>query len=873
MIKINLLSILMLLTLSSLSNAQTVALPYFDDFEGANAGWTTNTVAGSDWQLGLPSTAPTNSVHSGLNAWDVDLTGVYQPNTESYLISPAFDFSLTANFDATLSFWINYSTEISWDGARIDYTFNNGASWTVLGSFGGTGATNWYTNGGIGSSSQPAWDGNSNGWMKSSIGLSLLNGYPQIKFRFAFNSDPTTEVSGFTMDDFEISTVAINDISVISILNPSNNLPAGSASPVEVVIKNEGLNIQTSFPVSYAVNGLVSGTFNWSGSLAPGVNDTVTIGNLFVPTGNYLLCAYTQLSGDGKKGNDTLCQVFNGVSQNFSIVVFDSLGITGCVNPPVQDQFVVSGNAPTLNDGDSVTILFNFGDGQQSTAITTVSGGVFFAQATHSFLFSGQFSTQVIATAYNGLTDTAINYNQLIILDSCGNISGQVFADLNNNCILDGIEYPLSGIPVHLMQSGNLVQTYYTTVSGGFYFNVPSATTYDLKIDTGITGISGYCPSSGIISGVTEPSAGNNFSFVPSGNYDLEPVILPFNIIANGSSSLFIQARENYFSILPAGTLKLVMDTSLLQVSSVTPPISSTNGDTLIWNMTNIGNASNLSQFVVSLHIVPKSVLVLNSSICLTVLAEPVSGDAVPSNNIKTICGTVLNSFDPNTKTVEPAGNGATGNIDPSTPSFSYTVNFQNTGNSPAFNIFILDTIDSDLDISTLHIISSSHMVTATMVAPNVAKFSFNNIFLPDSTNDEPGSHGYVNYSIAPKPGLPDGTQITNSAYIYFDFNPAIVTNTTTNTIDYTLTTPEYKSIQSSLLIYPNPANAQVNVVINQNIDGELSMTDLYGNQLLKKSIKGNFLRLELNDYSAGVYFLTLKNGAGILTKKFMIIK
>jgi hypothetical protein len=52
----------------------------------------------------------------------------------------------------------------------------------------------------------------------------------------------------------------------------------------------------------------------------------------------------------------------------------------------------------------------------------------------------------------------------------------------------------------------------------------------------------------------------------------------------------------------------------------------------------------------------------------------------------------------------------------------------------------------------------------------------FHNIMLPDSTSDEPGSHGYAKFRIAPETGLLPGETVTNIANIYFDFNAPVIT-------------------------------------------------------------------------------------------------
>ena len=90
----------------------------------------------------------------------------------------------------------------------------------------------------------------------------------------------------------------------------------------------------------------------------------------------------------------------------------------------------------------------------------------------------------------------------------------------------------------------------------------------------------------------------------------------------------------------------------------------------------------------------------------------------------------------------------------------TYTIRFQNTGNSVAYDIYILDTLDSDLDISSLQTIGSSHTMTTEILSNNVLKFKFNNTNLPDSNANEPLSHGYLIYKVGQYPNLSIGTKI-----------------------------------------------------------------------------------------------------------------
>ena len=139
-------------------------------------------------------------------------------------------------------------------------------------------------------------------------------------------------------------------------------------------------------------------------------------------------------------------------------------------------------------------------------------------------------------------------------------------------------------------------------------------------------------------------------------------------------------------------------------------------------------------------------------------------------------------SCDPNNKMlVSPKGCGELGFI--SNQELTYTIFFQNLGTGNAHDIFIVDTLDSDLDITSLQIIASSHTITNIEILNNVLIVSFDSIELPPLINDTAGSIGFLTYNITPFQGLPDETTIENSAAIFFDSLSPVITNTVINTI------------------------------------------------------------------------------------------
>jgi uncharacterized repeat protein (TIGR01451 family) len=146
-------------------------------------------------------------------------------------------------------------------------------------------------------------------------------------------------------------------------------------------------------------------------------------------------------------------------------------------------------------------------------------------------------------------------------------------------------------------------------------------------------------------------------------------------------------------------------------------------------------------------------------------------------------CGLVTGSYDPNDKTGFPLGIGQSHDILPNTD-LQYVIRFQNTGTDTAFTVVIRDTLDTDLNIFTVTSGVSSHNYSFTMHGPRVLEWTFNNINLPDSSANEPESHGFVTFQVKQVPDLSAGTEINNNVGIYFDFNAPVITNTTLHTIN-----------------------------------------------------------------------------------------
>jgi len=235
----------------------------------------------------------------------------------------------------------------------------------------------------------------------------------------------------------------------------------------------------------------------------------------------------------------------------------------------------------------------------------------------------------------------------------------------------------------------------------------------------------------------------------------------------------------------------------------------------------------------------------------------PVFGD--------TLRQTLVCAYDPNDKSALPAGTGTLGMIPLATTTLEYLVRFQNTGNDTAMTVVIKDQLDPNLDWQTLEPLSWSHPVQVTGNQDGEMQFAFRNIMLPDSNVNEVASHGFIKYRIKLKPNLPNGTQISNTAYIFFDQNPPVVTNTAINTL--TINTlalePVVMNESTTVTVYPNPFSGSTTVAFNRELSGEYDLTvyTLLGEQVYsQQQLTGTAHVIALPESATGMYLLRLVN-------------
>ncbi len=444
--------------------------------------------------------------------------------------------------------------------------------------------------------------------------------------------------------------------------------------------------------------------------------------------------------------------------------------------------------------------------------------------------------------------------------------SGNVFFDANNNCVLDTSDI---GIPNQLIQVNPQGSFIFTNENGSFS-NYLDAGNYSLNVQPFNT-TSTFCPPSIALNIIdtTLTYSGNNFAVQDqlANLQDLSISINQFVAIPGYQTFVDLTAR-NVGPVVASGIIKLTMDSSLFTFNYSSVPPDSTSGSNFFWYTTNLGF---LNQFGVFAYFLTNSNATPGNSFTTSAEIININGETNLSNNIDIYTGKIIGSYDPNVKTVYPKGLGANGVISPVDTLLKYKIQFQNTGSYQAFKIVVTDTIDPSLDISTFKLLSTSHKCKMSFAAANVLQFTFEDINLPDSTTDEMLSHGFINYSIETKRGLPLLTQIKKKANIYFDFNDPVITNETLNTIDV-LSMKENPS-EIFLKIFPNLVSDKINLVTNSKFKKfNVTIVDLQGRIIQSEVLQSEngVSSMTVQNLQTGFYLLKVESGAFSLTRSFV---
>ncbi|MFC4816569.1 DUF7619 domain-containing protein [Flavobacterium sp. GCM10023249] len=324
---------------------------------------------------------------------------------------------------------------------------------------------------------------------------------------------------------------------------------------------------------------------------------------------------------------------------------------------------------------------------------------------------------------------------------------------------------------------------------------------------------------------------------------------------------------NNGNAVIPNGTLTFTHD-SLVSITSVsqTGTLPTANGFT--YSFTNL-LPYETRMITVEMQVPVIPIVSLGQVVTNTVALTDVVGDSEIRNDTSFMGQVIVGSYDPNDKS-EAHGGKIVHSTFTENDYLNYTIRFENTGTYEAVNVRVNDVLDNQLDEATLETISASHPYILER-KNNVLNWKFDGIQLPPSVANSDIGHGFIHFRVKPKPGYAIGDSIPNTASIYFDFNPAIVTNTCTT--EFVKTLEGNSTNTGEFLLFPNPVNGIVSVVV-KNSDAKidtLTIMDLSGKTVLKKVVNDRIAVQDVTNLASGMYFIQLR--AGQLENTIKIVK
>ncbi len=481
------------------------------------------------------------------------------------------------------------------------------------------------------------------------------------------------------------------------------------------------------------------------------------------------------------------------------------------------------------------------------------------------------------------------------------------------------------------IQNANTSQACYCTISGDVYVDANADCIHDSG-ENGVENIMIHC--SGF--GYTFTDANGHYSFkVPTGTYTISEQVnqyYPLSACQSNSNSVSVVAASGCNTVVDfSNGVTALHDLKIVTMNSTIPPIPGNNYQQKVivrneGTVTESGiqlgyehddqipflNAT-LPSFLQldpvgspyaysvqfgfpSLTPNSTSVLILNldapTNIPLGTLvsfydtvasAAPIAVnwllDNSPWNNVNTFETTVIGSYDPNYKEVTPRGTGVTGLVPLETKEFDYTIHFQNEGTYFAQNISVTDQLDPDFDWTTFKPGYSDYDYTTTVSETGLVTFRFANINLPwKSGYGDALSSALVQYSIQRKTTAVEGTEFTNTANIYFDYNAPITTNTTVNTLDEPASVDEVATGVDGITmdLYPVPVSDNLTIQVNNISKSEtalVSIIDLTGKVVLSDKVNleegSTLVTKNLSHLVNGTYLtrVQFENGSSIVKK------
>ena len=449
------------------------------------------------------------------------------------------------------------------------------------------------------------------------------------------------------------------------------------------------------------------------------------------------------------------------------------------------------------------------------------------------------------------------------------------FLDQNNNGTKEAGE-PLLNNGSFAYQINNSSETNYVNTNSGIFnlFVSNPMDSYDISFEVN-EAYSTYFSSTTTYNDITAPAGSGSTSY-----YFPIQIIQEFNdigvsIFANSpprpgfTYTNTIVLKNNGYTNIASGILHFTKDAAVSIVSvSQAGTIATPSGFDYVF--TDLGPFET-RDITVTMEV--PTIPTVNLGAILTNVAsiEPLDNEENLENNTASLSQVVIGSYDPNDKNESHGGKIEFENFTADDYLY-YTIRFENTGTAAAEFIRIEDVLEPSLDETTFEMLNASHSFTVRRTG-NQLVWHFLDINLPPSVENTEIGKGFVHFKIKPKAGFALGDIISNTAEIYFDYNPAIITNTMETQFVENLSVADFSS--SSVVLYPNPTKEAFQIQLNgSDVIKTIAVYDVVGKRILQKeNVNLNSTSVAVSGFNQGIYFVEITTSANAKAIKKLIVQ
>jgi len=315
-----------------------------------------------------------------------------------------------------------------------------------------------------------------------------------------------------------------------------------------------------------------------------------------------------------------------------------------------------------------------------------------------------------------------------------------------------------------------------------------------------------------------------------------------------------IAIKNNSYTTVPFGNISFTKDNdvTIISVSEISI-VSTASGFDYSYSDLAPFETRNLT---VTMQVPTMPTVNLGDVLTNSVSIEAIENEVNLTNNTFSLSQVVVGSYDPNDKNESHGGKIVFADF--TTDDYLYyTIRFENTGTAAAEFIRIEDTLESRLDETTFEMLNASHQYNVRRT-DNQLVWNFLDIDLPPTIEDAELSQGFIYFKIKPKPGFALGDVIENTAEIYFDYNPPIITNTIESEFVENLSVADFSV--SRVVLYPNPTknNFQIQLSGSDFIE-QISVFDVLGKRIYKQNmIESNSASVDASTFNEGIYLVEI---------------